>query len=996
MFFVRKEPLYQGIYYHLVMVILLGGMSCSGHKDTPFSKSAIEDLASFELADGFKIELIASEPLIFDPVDMMIDEYGRLYVVEMPGMPLNKSGLGKVVLLSDTSGDGQMDKRTVFADSLILPSGIMRWKKGVIVTDPPNVYYFEDNNQDGKADIKKVMLTGFDTSNLEANVNNPQYGLDNWIYLADLPVGGKGGIHFTNDSGGVQVPESTVRFKPESHQLEVLSGQTQFGQTFDAWGHLLMVSNSNHIYQDVIAARYLKRNPDMVAPSATETLAGHKKVFPITKNPEYQMLTDVGVFTSACGNVAYLGGAFPEEYNNVVFVCEPVSNVVHADRLVSNGVTFKAERIWEQKEFLASTDPYARLVNLYIGPDGALYVVDFYRQVIEGPEFMAKEVLDTIDLYNGTHKGRIYRISAEDAPAAKWIKGLNLRAATSQELVEKLTDQNIWWRLNAQRLLVDRKDETVIPALVKVATSSKSPMGRLHALWTLEGLGRLSADLIRKALQDPVAGVRENAIKLAELHLDKVPTLASALLKLQDDPDPKVRFQLLLTLGYLNTPEANGVRQALLFNNMKDKWVQIAALSASSSQALALLEAVLSKFDPDNTAYSSMVNRLGAIIGKSQKEKTINQLIQKATDSSGRDKWRAPLLNGLAKGIRNRGEQLNEMGTSRYLLIHSCLESPSITMKRASLEMLRAIGLSSGRKTSLAMKKAVQEAKNKQLQEAKRACAIDFLALRNPEEYAGWLKTLISPQEPLQVQLAALNALKIIPGMDASRYLLGKWSSLSPGVRTAAVYALMMNEERIALLLKSIEMGRVNLSDINWSQSVRLRSLGNMELRMWARELFAKKDEKLKSLIQDYQTALALDGNPEKGKAVFQQNCGVCHQVAGKMGRAFGPDLGTVHAWAAADILSNILDPNRSIAHGYDTWKVLLNSGETMQGIISSESPTSITLSDANGQVSHIARQDIKSLIALHVSAMPIGLEEKIDKQEMADLLSFLRHGDGE
>ena len=977
-----------------VLLSMFLSIGCNHKDSSPFSESAQADLSTFEVADGFKIELVASEPLVFDPVDMEIDEYGRMYVVEMPGMPLNKSGLGKVVLLSDTSGDGVMDKRTVFADSLILPSGIMRWKKGVVVTDPPNVYYFEDQDQDGVADLKKTLLTDFDTSNLEANVNNPTYGLDNWIYLADLPVGGKGGIHFKGDTSGPSVSESTLRFRPQEHEIEVMSGQTQFGITFDAWGRPLMVNNSNHIYQDVIASRYLQRNPDMVASSATETLASHRDVFPITKNPEYQMLTDVGVFTSACGIVSYLGGAFPEEYNNnVTFVCEPVSNVVHADRLVPNGATFKANRVLEEKEFLASTDPYARLVNLYVGPDGALYLVDFYRQVIEGPEFMAKEVLDTVDLYNGTHKGRIYRISPEDADGPEWIKGLKLGDASSRALVEQLANKNIWWRMNAQRLLVDRKDPEVVPELVEMVKTNPAAQGRLHALWTLEGMGQLTSELIKTALADSVAGIRENAILLSEQHLQADPALANALLGLKDDPDFKVRFQLLLTLGYLHSPEADTVRQQLLFKNMADKWMQLAALSGASSQATALLDAVLARYDAKNNAHDLMVERLGAIIGKSQPGTTVRDLLRRSTgDSQG---WQPALLQGLATGLRSRGSIPPELAGSRSLLVHSCLADSTIAVRRAALDVLRTIGLPGGSELSVAMNQATKMAQNKQLPEAERACAIDFLALKNPAAHAAWLKTMISPQQPLQVQLAALNALKIIPGTTVSTYLLSQWKNLSPGTRTAAVSALMMGDQRIALLLEAIENGKVSLSDINWSQSVRLRSLGNMDLRMRARALFARKDAKLKSLLQEYKSALTMDGDPNKGKAVFQQNCAVCHQVAGKMGRAFGPDLGTVHAWAGADIMSNILDPNRSIAHGFDSWEVTYNNGETAQGIITSESPTSITLSDANGQTKNIARQDIKTLKALGVSAMPVGLEEKINPQQMADLLAFLKKGEG-
>ncbi|HRP55178.1 PVC-type heme-binding CxxCH protein [Agriterribacter sp.] len=968
---------------------------CKNQSSSPFSASAIEDLSTFEVAEGFKIELIASEPLVHDPVDMMIDEYGRMYVVEMTGVPFNRSGVGKIILLSDSNGDGKMDSAAVFADSLILPSGIMRWKKGVLVTDPPNLYYMEDTDNDGKADIKTVMLTGFDTSNLEANVNNPEYGIDNWIYLAALPLRG-GSIYYGGDSGGVHLPEGSIRFRPDDRGLEALSGHTQFGHTFDKWGHHLMVSNSNHVYHNVLAARYLQRNPDMVISRATETLADHTGVFPITKNPEYQMLTDVGVFTSACGITAYLGGAFPKGYNDdVAFVCEPVSNMVHVDRLAPDGVTFKANRIEERREFLASTDPHARPVNTYIGPDGALYVVDFYRQVIEGPEFMAKEVLDTIDLYNGTNKGRIYRISAKNAGAPGWTKGLQLGETTSDQLVEKLADKNIWWRLNAQRLLVDRNDKAAVPALEKMIKDQSSSLGRLHALWTLEGMRSLSAGIIKHALNDPEPGIRENAIRLAELHLNEDAGLAASLPGLQNDADPRVRFQLLLTLGYIHGAGADTVRQALLFKDINDPWMQIAALSASSSQAMALLDAVLEKFEPDSKAYALLVEHLGAIVGAGQKDHIIERFIQEAIAvTPQQDLWQAPLLEGLANGLKSRKSLPGGMQANRGLLIQSCLENPSMPVRSASLQMLRVIGLPGNGGSPAAMQKAIRLVRDTHLSEEQRAYAVDFLSLQNPQPYAEFLKGLVDPREPLRLQLSAVNALKQIPGTAISGYFLSRWSALSPGVRTAVISACMMTDDRIGLLLDAMESGTVNLGDVSWSQSVRLRSLGNIPLRMRARALFAKKDDKLKEVIQEYQGIAALQGDPSKGKTVFLADCAVCHQVGGKMGRAYGPDMGTVHAWAPADIMVNILDPNRSIAIGYDTWEVTTSNGESVQGIISAETPTAITVNDANGQVRNIARQDIESLKALGISAMPVGLEEKISKQQMADLIAFLKQGE--
>lgn len=983
------------LFGHSLSVILcvflsIAVVGCKNQPASPFSKSAQDALSTFTIEPGFKIELVASEPLINDPVAMTIDEYGRMYVVEMPGVPFNKSGIGRVMLLTDTNGDGKMDSSTVFADSLILPTGVMRWKKGVIVTDPPNVYYMEDTNADGKADIRNLVLTGFDTSNLEANVNNPIYGLDNWIYLADLPVVKGTGIHYEGDTS-IMLPESSVRFRPDQHQLESLSGKTQFGHTFDAWGNHLMVNNSNHIYQEVIASRYLERNPDLVVSNATQTLADHSEVFPTTKNPEYQMLTNVGVFTSACGLTAYLGGAFPEKYNsNVTFVAGPVSNLIHVDHLQPDGVTFKANSMLDHKDFLTSTDPYCRLVNTYVGPDGALYVVDFYRQIIEGPEFMSEDVLKKVDLYNGTGTGRIYRISAADAGPPKWTSGLKLGDATDEQLVEKLGDKNIWWRNNSQRLLVDRNSDKAIPSLNKMAQSTESSMGRLHALWTLEGMNRLTPSLILTALKDPLPGIRENAIRLAELHLDKNPSLVPALVALQNDPDAKVRFQLLCTLGFLNTPEVNEVRQHLLFKDINDRWVQIAALSAASSQSVALLNAVLSKYDSSVSSYASLVQLLSGIIGKSQSTQVIGQFLQKAIQSAHTEKgtWQAPLIEGIAQGLGNRKSLPDDIGIERDLLITTSLENPANSVRKGALHVLQIIGLPAGNQTA-AISKAVQIAGNETLSPEMRAASIDFMALRNPEANASFLKRLINPKNPLPIQLSALKTLGMIPGEEISKYLLEQWTSLSPESRNEAINAMIGSAPRVKLLLDAIESGKINRAEISWPQSVRLRSGGGYMDR--ARTLLTRQDEKRKDVIQQYQAALGLKGNKEKGMSVYQMNCAMCHQVRGKYGRAFGPDLGTVHAWASADIMTNILDPNKSIAHGYDIWSVKLSNGKTVQGVISTETPTAITLSNTEGEVTNIARQDISSLTALGMSAMPIDLEKKIDKHQMADLLAFLR-----
>lgn len=988
--------------------------SCHEKAVSPFSKSAIESLSTFELPPGFKIELIAAEPLISDPVDMTIDEQGRMYVVEMHGYPLDLNHTGKVILLTDTDGDGKMDTRTIFADSLTLPTGVMRWKKGIIVTDAPNVYYFEDTTGDGKADIKKIMLTGFALTNPQYLVNNPIYGLDNWIYLAHegreetniypKKFGDSGkDIFYPNDSDGPHLPVNAsgriVRFQPDKNQLEEASGATQFGHTFDAWGHHFLVANDNHIFQEVIANRYLKRNPEQVIGNATQSLSDHGdacEVFPITKNPENQLLTDVGVITSACGIIDYQGGAFPQKFNHdLTFVCEPVSNLIHADRLKNNGASFIAGRILEQKDFLASIDAWFRPVNLYIGPDGALYVVDYYREIIEHPEWMSEEAVKSGKLYNGIDKGRIYRISAEDASPVTWTKHLDLDKATGAQLVEKLADPNIWWRRNAQRLLVDRNDPQTIISLISMAQNQQYPLGHLHALWTLEGMNKLPPSLILLSLSDPVPGMRENAIKLAELHLNEDSSLINSLLNMENDPDDKVRYQLLCTLGSVNTPEADAVRQKLLLKDINDKWVQIAALSASSSHSVSMLNGILGKFNPDIPAFASLVQRLGAMVSASQSANTIRSFISRAVvvDSMKKSGWQAPLLDGIAEGLGSNSRKSGRMDMTLPLLINTCLKHPDLAVRKGARHILQSIGVSGHLQLEM-MQQAKNLAANDKLTSDERAEAIHLLALGSAEKYAAFLKKMIVPGMALNIQMAAMSALAKIPDATVSSFAINHWVALPPDVKNIALNTFItepFNEDRIRLLLNAIETGRIQKSFLGWPRTVILMRDIPEALKTRARALLADNNRDRKTVVKEYESALKLKGDAAKGKTIYQANCLICHQINGKLGVAFGPDLGTIKQWSAESIMINIIDPDRSISHGYEMWSVTLQDGTTMQGIISAETPNAIILRKEGGIETTLARRNIKSMSALGMSAMPVGFENKISRQQMADLLAFLR-----
>ena len=327
---------------------------------------------------------------------------------------------------------------------------------------------------------------------------------------------------------------------------------------------------------------------------------------------------------------------------------------MHRDIWKPSGATFRARRARENVEFLASTDNWSRPVNFYIGPDGALYVIDYYRKVIEHPEWTSREVYESKDIYDGKDLGRIYRVTPAEGQTAP-IPRLRLSQASDEELVSYLEKPNIWWRRTAQRLLVDRKSAKAVEPLKKLAVSSKFPLGRLHALWTLDGLGKLDAALVENALGDSEPGVRENAIILAESRLPD-PKLVDGLLKLEQDGDSRVRFQLLATLGSVRTPAATQARKRLLDRDMEDRWVQMAALSASSDEALPALEAAIASHGSNTPGRANYFQQLGSIIGARGKPAEVAAVIHTAATTTGKDSdwWRGAELDGLASGLRSR------------------------------------------------------------------------------------------------------------------------------------------------------------------------------------------------------------------------------------------------------------------------------------------------------------------------------------------------------
>ena len=976
------------------------------------SRSDEDTDSPFQIAEGFQIQQIAAEPLIADPVAMEIDEDGNVYVVEMPGYPLDVSGNGRVRKLKDTDGDGVLDESTIFAEGFVLPTGIMRWKDGLILTAPPDVIFLKDTDGDEIADHQEILVTGFARSNPQHNFNTPKYGLDNWIYLANNGIiwtsaykdqfGDTGSnVHFPATPDGPQLGQNgnnrNVRFKPDSFEIESLSGRSQFGHTFDPWGHHFNVSNAHPQFHEVLAARYIDRSPILTARMAmnyTPEYGRNTSIYPITESPEHMLLTDRGMVTSAAGITYYMGDLFPEPYNSVTFVGEPVHNLVHVLKVEEDGPTFTSKRVEERKEFLASKDGWFRPVNFTVGPDGALYVIDYHRAIVEHPEWMDDATAASGRLQEGADKGRIYRITPEGSPDAQWMNALSLSDASNVELVEHLASANIWWRRTAQRLLVDRQAIDVASDLTKLSVSSDRPEGRLHALWTLEGIGRLTEDHLIPALRDEHPGVRENALILAEKLMDGDSELQSAIYALHNETHPRVRFQLLCTLGFLDTPRSKAIRQQLIASDLDNEWMQLASLSTVQNVDLSYLRTMAPLLVHKETEGRALfMERITSFISSSGDVKDIEYLYeQHLSDNSQTPEWaQVAMLKGLSSGLsRNKGLSTSLMPI-RDNLLASFSNSSSVNLRREYLSVLSNLPNTGSKASRRAIKKAHQQALDENVAALTRAQSITFLTLFDGSAYRALFESLIQSTHPVEVQLASVRALGKTGGDEIGSFLLERWASMTAPVKDAVLNVLMESVPRIELLLSGIETGTIQPSAIGWDRTVRLMRDTNGALKVKARELLSEPPGVREDIVQEYMASLDLEGSIEEGKKVYETVCSMCHQVAGTGGTPFGPDLGTVRHWSPDALVASILIPQKTITDGYGLWSLELHDGMSYTGLIAAESPSEIELRQLGQPDQAIPRSAIKSLTSMNVSAMPNGLEAQLTKQQMADLIAYLR-----
>lgn len=930
--------------------------AADGPNATP-AMSPQESLQQIVVDPGLKVELVAHEPNVLDPVAIRFDEDGRMWVVEMRDYPTGPTkefpAKSRISILRDQDGDGFFETATVFADNLSFATGLQPWKGGVFVTLAGKVVYMKDADGDDKADVNQTWYTGFAQTNEQLRANHPTLALDNHIYVAAGLRGGAVVDAQHPETKPVSLSGMDFRFDPLTYKFEAVTGEAQFGMSFNDFGDRFVCSNRDPAIHVVLEDRDVKRNPlATISPISEHVVRGADAtpIFPFGRAWTTSNL-HTGQFTAACAVNIYRGDALPAEYYGNVLTCEPTGYLVHRELLKPNGVTFRGEHVNRGKEFFASRDEWCRPVNLEVGPDGALYVVDMYRQIIEHPEWMPEELRRRPNLRAGNDRGRIYRVVAEDFKRPAAVK---LSAMSNDELVKCLTEKNSWRRDTAWRLLLERQDKSVRPKLRAMVLTHVSPVARAQALGLLDGLKLVDDSLLLALCDDANPRVVEQAILASEGRVAKSSELRARIARLANDKDARVRFNALLIATPLPTPP----------KYVADQWEIDAMLIATGKQGGKVLVGMLA--DPkaievnvgDPELFVARLARLaGAAKDAKQSELAIGALVR------SKEFGRVGLTGFLGEVVRS-GAKFDKTlagldGDTRRILdgIFSAARTDATTADKA---------------------------------EADRCEAIDLLAFSR--DATSVLLPLAMKDADQGVRLRAIAALAKGADIAPWKELLDSFSHATPAQQRGVLDGIFARPERIAILLDAIERGTVKPAVLDPVRAKLLLNSKDATTKSRAEKLLAAAvPADREKVLAEYRPALEFQADAARGRRIFEKRCAVCHKI-GDVGIQFAPDISDSRERTPIQLLTDILQPNRAIDSNYFSYTAITNDGRVHTGVLGAETSTSVTLRQQEGKSETLRRDEIEELHSDGVSYMPDGLEKDIPPQDMADLISFIKN----
>lgn len=949
-----------------------------------------EAVKRFKLEAGLKLELAAAEPQVTSPVAVAWDEEGRMFVVENRGYPVGpgegKPPVGDVVMLEDVDGDGYYEKRTVFAENLTFPNGLLRWKGGWIVTCAPDILYLKDTKGAGKADVREVWFTGFSTNQTtQLRVSHPTLGPDGWVYLTSGLTGGEITSPKNKEMGAIKFTKNDTRFNPQTFEFQVLGGTGQYGQAFDAFGRRFIVSNRNPLQQVMLEPRHLKRNTNYAFAEMVQDVAPFGdagKVHPLSKDsttasfmPSLMSAPHAGTFTSACGIHVFYGSGMTPKHIGDVFVCEPAQNLVQRQVLTREGSTFRSEPADPKEEFLATADSWFRPVYTTTGPEGALYVCDMYRRVIDHPQYLPENIRATADFESGKDKGRIYRIVGAEIPAKELAEGRRPKIAQLETdgLMTALLSTNGWVRETARRRMIENPDGMRRDRMQKLARNRENDYGAATVVSASFAVRPRDENFMRSIMGSSSPDLREIGLQIAERSFTESDYLIEPISKMADDTDSRVRFQCALALGEGKDERKVAPLLHIALRDGADKWTRAAVLSSIGNFAPDLYRGLVDEGNRGTAVNPTLMKSMGQMLAAGQiPERTIYLL--SLVDPKTEPDWPMAFLSGVADGLRGKVKGKESSPVLNLVAMESGYSEEARGVVHALFE------------------RALKTVQDPMADEAQRLSSIGLLAQAEYAQAGEPLLGLINPKQSAEVQVAVVRSLGQMNDPKIGEALLSRerWRAYSPTLREAVLAMVTSQARFIPALLDALEAGQVQPFALSPQRRTALTKSKDEKIRTRAEALFQGGGGDRMKVYEEYKAILSLKPVASNGHEVFKRACAACHKLNGE-GAIVGPDLTGVRNQTAEVLLLHIIVPEYEIYPAYLAYDVETKDGQSITGLLASETPNSVTLRRALGQEDTILRANITSMASTSLSLMPQELEKTMTKQELADLIGYLK-----
>ncbi len=975
-----------------------------------------ESMKHFVHPTDFELKLFVAEPQIKRPICMNWDERGRLWIAESVDYPnsLRKTGEGndRITICEDTDSDGVADKFTVFADKLSIPTSFVFAHGGIVVTQAPHTLFLRSTKGNDIADERQVLFTGWGAGDTHAGPSNLHHGFDGWIY----GIVGYSGFNGTVGGEKHKFGQGFFRFKLQLQSpgtavpgLSVSNLEFVRSTNNNSWGvgwseeGLLFGStaNGNPSVFMPIPNRYYEKVRGMSA-SVLPTIAASNKFNPVTD--KVRQVDWYGGFTAAAGHALYTARTYPKEYwNRTAFVTEPTGHLVATFVLDKKGTNFSARNSWN---LLASDDEWSAPIMAEVGPDGCVWVIDWYNYIVQHnptpPGFKTgKGNAYETDLRDKVH-GRIYRL----VPKAQGRPSLGFpELKTPDQLVAALKNDNMFWRKHAQRLLVERRKTDIIDDLLKLIEDRSVDAiglnaGAVHALWVLDNLGVMrknqkvwNSPAVRDAVKHPSAAVRRAALLTspsAENSLDVMPLLRkesdaqvklAALLHVIDSaPDDHRGFADIVAVHFANDDESDPIWTDALFmaaNHLRyyleSHRTGNVPRTAKGLRRLALIAENHARHPDRAKEASQVLSGIGAV----------------------QPEVATAIFEGYEKGWPIGQKPVGDREYLNQILV-TAIAKVSPAGKGAVIRLARKWDLTTFDDQLQGMVAAVEKTllDAKQTDDARLEAFRQLVQLKPVDaKRAAQVLAMITPQSAPTFAEGLLDGLAEAPADTIGPALLKRLTSFTPRARSTALRIMLGRTETTRLYLDAVEKGEMTLSELPLDQKQALAAHPDAKIAARAKAILAKggglPNADRQKVVEEFLPLMKKAGNVELGKAVFKKHCAICHTHSGE-GVKIGPDLSGVAVHSKEHLLIDILDPSRSVEGNYRVYTVETKKGQVRNGLLASETKTTIELFNAEGKKLVVERDDIETIAASNKSLMPEGFEKTVKTEELLDLLEFL------